>query len=175
MKKIRGDYGITLIALVITIIVMLILVAVTINISINGGLFVYARNASVETKQRMDEELEIANIASDKSVDELINYYTNRINFKIRYGSKTMEYTAEKGMTWKEWFQSNYYNSNGLDFDFCIPIQPGYTFPEGLHTTKELKKVQLDYFIDNELDSMVLLDDQIIENELYYMIILTSV
>ena len=49
MKVLKNKKGITLIALVITIIVMLILVAVSINISLNGGLFVYAGNASKET------------------------------------------------------------------------------------------------------------------------------
>ena len=77
MKNLKKNQGITLIALVITIIVMLILVAVTITMAVNGGLFGYARNASVETKQRRDEELEIANIESGKSADELVNYVDN--------------------------------------------------------------------------------------------------
>ena len=42
----RGEKGITLIALVITIIVMLILVGVTISFAINGGLFGNAQESS---------------------------------------------------------------------------------------------------------------------------------
>ena len=41
----KGEKGITLIALVITIIVMLILVVVTISFAINGGLFSNARTS----------------------------------------------------------------------------------------------------------------------------------
>lgn len=46
----RGQKGITLVALVITIIVMLILAGVTISVVINGGLFDQASNATEETK-----------------------------------------------------------------------------------------------------------------------------
>ena len=52
--------GITLIALVITIIVMLILVAVTINIALNGGLFGYAKDATTQTKSKMEAESQLA-------------------------------------------------------------------------------------------------------------------
>lgn len=41
----RGQKGITLVALVITIIVMLILVGVSVTVAINGGLFDKARDA----------------------------------------------------------------------------------------------------------------------------------
>ena len=46
----KGQKGITLVALIITIIVMLILVAVTISVALNGGLFDNARAARKETK-----------------------------------------------------------------------------------------------------------------------------
>ena len=52
--------GITLIALVITIIVMLILVAVTINIALNGGLFGYAKDATTQTKSKMEAESQLS-------------------------------------------------------------------------------------------------------------------
>lgn len=41
----RGQKGITLVALVITIIVMLILVGVSVTVAINGGLFGKAKEA----------------------------------------------------------------------------------------------------------------------------------
>lgn len=41
----KGQKGITLVALVITIIVMLILVAVTVSVALNGGLFDTAKEA----------------------------------------------------------------------------------------------------------------------------------
>ncbi|MCL2341699.1 MAG: hypothetical protein FWC53_01160 [Firmicutes bacterium] len=43
----RGQKGITLVALVITIIVMLILAGVTITIAVNGGIFTQANNAKI--------------------------------------------------------------------------------------------------------------------------------
>ena len=46
----KGQKGITLVALIITIIVMLILVAVTISVALNGGLFANARKAARDTK-----------------------------------------------------------------------------------------------------------------------------
>lgn len=45
----KGQKGITLIALVITIIVMLILVGVTITVAMQGGLFDKARQAATDT------------------------------------------------------------------------------------------------------------------------------
>ena len=61
MHIIKGQKGITLIALVITIIVMLILVGVTISVSLNGGLFSTAKEATDETQIAKErEELLIA-------------------------------------------------------------------------------------------------------------------
>ena len=61
MHKIKGQKGITLIALVITIVVMLILVGVTISVSLNGGLFSTAKEATDETQMAKErEELLIA-------------------------------------------------------------------------------------------------------------------
>ena len=172
MKNLKKNQGITLIALVITIIVMLILVAVTITMAVNGGLFGYARNASVETKQRRDEELEIANIESGKSADELVNYFTNRINFTICYlktgGNITITYTAEKGMKWREWFQTSYYHSNGLDFDFYMSdINAAPQNP-----TKDLKKVKLTYLTSGDeipAETTASIDQDIIENKTYFL------
>ena len=53
MKK---QKGITLIALVITIIVMLILVGITISVSLNGGLFTTAKEATGETQIAQEKE-----------------------------------------------------------------------------------------------------------------------
>ena len=53
MKK---QKGITLIALVITIIVMLILVGVTVTVSLNGGLFTTAKEATSETQIAQEKE-----------------------------------------------------------------------------------------------------------------------
>ena len=52
----KGQKGITLVALIITIIVMLILVAVTISVALEGGLFDRARDARDKTKRAQIEE-----------------------------------------------------------------------------------------------------------------------
>ena len=67
MQKVRTQRCITLIALIITIIVMLILVGVTVTVSLNGGLFTTAKNATNQTQLELDKEqlLEIALGAMD--------------------------------------------------------------------------------------------------------------
>ena len=68
----KGQKGITLVALIITIIVMLILVAVTISIALNGGIFQKAREASEETlKAQLKEAVTLA------KADALMAYYSN--------------------------------------------------------------------------------------------------
>lgn len=52
----RGQKGITLVALVITIIVMLILVGVTVTIALNGGLFDTAEKAGEDYKAAQNAE-----------------------------------------------------------------------------------------------------------------------
>ena len=56
----KGQKGITLIALIITIIVMLILVVVTINMAVNGGLFANAKEGADKTQREADKELLIS-------------------------------------------------------------------------------------------------------------------
>ena len=56
----NNEKGITLIVLVVTIIVMLILVAVTIHLSIDGGLFGYAKKAVKETNEAYLSEPELS-------------------------------------------------------------------------------------------------------------------
>lgn len=53
---IKGQKGITLIALVITIIVMLILVGVSVTVALNGGLFDTAENAVDQTEEALIRE-----------------------------------------------------------------------------------------------------------------------
>lgn len=52
----KGQKGITLVALIITIIVMLILVGVSISVALNGGLFTKARTANEETRAAQVKE-----------------------------------------------------------------------------------------------------------------------
>ena len=55
-KLVKENEGITLIALVITIIVMLVLVGVTISVSLKGGLFSKAKEATGETQIAQEKE-----------------------------------------------------------------------------------------------------------------------
>ena len=52
----RGQKGITLVALVITIIVMLILVGVSVTVAINGGLFTKAKEGATNTQVAANAE-----------------------------------------------------------------------------------------------------------------------
>ena len=61
----KGQKGITLVALVITIIVMLILVGVTVSIALNGGLIQKAQSAGSQWESAEQ---------SDNQVDQTVNY-----------------------------------------------------------------------------------------------------
>lgn len=52
----KGQKGITLVALVITIIVMLILVGVSVTVAINGGLFTKAHDGATNTQKAANAE-----------------------------------------------------------------------------------------------------------------------
>ena len=56
----RGQKGITLVALVITIIVMLILVGVSVTVAINGGLFDKAKEGATGTQEAANAELQLS-------------------------------------------------------------------------------------------------------------------
>ena len=75
----KGQKGITLVALVITIIVMLILVAVSVTVALKGNLFTTAKTAATETNTEKGKESNLSdgkvNI-NDKMYD-LNDYATN--------------------------------------------------------------------------------------------------
>lgn len=79
----KGQKGITLIALVITIIVMLILVAVTITMAINGGLFDYAGKAAGNTENAITDEQGLANGTvsvngvTETDINGIVNHYVS--------------------------------------------------------------------------------------------------
>ena len=121
--------GITLIALVITIIVMLILVGVTISMALNGGLFGYAKDATTQTKSKMEAESQLASgrikvgdtwydspqdyvdgkVSLDQNEGETNN--KNLIEFNVVIGNESNQnvtFQAEEGMTWEQWLQSKY-------------------------------------------------------------------
>lgn len=122
MKSNRN--GITLIALIITIIVMLILVAVTISISLNGGLFAYAKKAVKDTNKAKQAEEELDKLQPGLSVDQLIEKFTDGKNSQssgklseVAKSGDTVAYNAGSGVfNWKD-KEGNTYNSTNFASD----------------------------------------------------------
>lgn len=83
----KGQKGITLIALVITIIVMLILVAVTITMAINGRLFEKAgeaaqgTNGAVANEKALGEGTINVNGRTENDINNLVDYYVNKASY----------------------------------------------------------------------------------------------
>lgn len=75
----KGQKGITLVALIITIIVMLILVAVSVTVALNGGLFTKAKSAASQTNEAEKAENDLADgyVNVDGNRYELNDYATN--------------------------------------------------------------------------------------------------
>ena len=133
MKNSRKNQGITLVALVITIIIMLILVTVTITIALNGGLFEYAGKAASETQNKKQEEQNWVNVATGQDYDQLIAKYTKDpsikiIHFSLDAGGNFDNLTAEEGMTFEQWIESDYNNTTiCIDENGIIRSRPGLT------------------------------------------------
>lgn len=72
----KGQKGITLVALVITIIVMLILVGVSITVAINGGLFDKARSGATNTALEANKEynLSTGSVTIDNNTVDIDSY-----------------------------------------------------------------------------------------------------
>lgn len=82
----KGQKGITLVALVITIIVMLILVGVSITVALNGGLFDTAKDAKTKYEGAASNEanstfINVTTSTEDGSKEltgnEAIEYFVN--------------------------------------------------------------------------------------------------
>lgn len=77
----KGQKGITLVALIITIIVMLILVAVSITIVIQSGLLDTASEAGKKTKNAVQEESTLGtNVNINNNETDIENYVNSLIN-----------------------------------------------------------------------------------------------
>lgn len=72
----KGQKGITLVALVITIIVMLILVGVSVTVAINGGLFTSAKSGAANTQKAANAERNLSSgIVNINNVEYSIDNY----------------------------------------------------------------------------------------------------
>lgn len=72
----KGQKGITLVALVITIIVMLILVGVSVTVAIQGGLFDAAETAVSETNGALanEQDLDSGKVTVNNEPVNVIDY-----------------------------------------------------------------------------------------------------
>ena len=103
----KTDKGITLVALIITIIVMLILVGVSVQVVIKSDLLGTAQEAVTNYKEKMDEESTLSKIKVGELEYDSLEEYIQTIN-TIKFYVNDVEYTAEKGMTWREFIKSDY-------------------------------------------------------------------
>ncbi len=77
----KGQKGITLVALVITIIVMLILVGVSVTVALNGGLFDSAKTAADNTEAAAESENKLSGGTINVNGNEYaINDYATNSN-----------------------------------------------------------------------------------------------
>ncbi len=75
----KGQKGITLVALVITIIVMLILTGATIALTLESGLLNRANEAKTETNKAAEEDNELVNgtINNNGNKVDIFNHWLN--------------------------------------------------------------------------------------------------
>ncbi len=76
----KGQKGITLVALIITIIVMIILVGVSVTFALNGGLFTAAEGAAENTEKAVKAEnnLSSGKIVVDNVEKNVTDYYVGQ-------------------------------------------------------------------------------------------------
>ena len=125
MRKTDSQKGITLIALIITIIVLLILAVVAIGAVQNDGIINHAKNARDRYENAKDDENKILESYLNQINSSMGNSaVTNpddtfeEITFTVvaSDGSEQVNntYTAEKGMSWEEWVQSDYNSAKSI-------------------------------------------------------------
>ena len=95
--KISNTKGITLIALIITIIVMLILVGVTVSITINGGLFSNAKQATSKTQYEVDREILISAVIGTINDNAEVDFEKLDKNLPIGFTGSKGTYTSKAG------------------------------------------------------------------------------
>ena len=113
------EKGITLIALVVTIVVLLILAGVSVNA-------LFGNSGIIEKAKEAQNAMNMAKENDEKGINELTNWLDNQVNgttggstggdtptagYVFTLGSNT--YQAEKGMTWRQWVNSEY-NTIGM-------------------------------------------------------------
>ena len=112
MEKIKKEYGITLVALVITIIILLILAGVAINALTQTGLFENAKQAKNITENAQKDE--------NKKLGE----YSSKINEYIS-GTSRDEASSEVLKKIEETSTVNTYSYTGSEQEYTVP-EDGY-------------------------------------------------
>ena len=132
MRKTDSQKGITLVALIITIIVLLILAIVAIVAVTNDGIINHAQNARDRYENAKDDENEIlesylnkinssmGNSAvtnpDDSAGDDTTGDDTTGGNEIITFKVVGVSYTAREGMTWKQWIDSEEFESGNISY-----------------------------------------------------------
>jgi len=124
--KMKGEKGITLVALIITIIVMLILLSVSVTILLESDLLGAAETASSKYKEEVEKESNLSEITVDSvkynSIEEYAQSICNHEEFDddnkcTNCGIRRIEFTIDldnksyyciEGMTWEQWINSEY-------------------------------------------------------------------
>ena len=105
MRRQKNQKGITLIALIITIIVLLILAVVAIGAVQNDGIIEHAKNAREQYgTAQVNENTTLGNYI------EKLNKH-NPVKKIITFTIDGITYSAEEGMTWEKWLNSEYYDN----------------------------------------------------------------
>lgn len=112
MKKTKEGKGITLIALVVTIVVLIILATVSINA-------VFSENGIIKKAELAKEVYANSIVEDEESMNTLLEEYANAMSSNSTSEKKIIGFTidgnsfqAEEGMTWEEWVNSSYSESD---------------------------------------------------------------
>ena len=123
----KGNKGITLIALIITIIVMMILVAVTVTVALQGGLFGTAKKAGTDTQKAADEET-LTSIVVGSYSKETLKVEESKLRDNLSFAEWEaaeelqqddkgyyLECTSPKGNVFKVYLENGKILNSGMD------------------------------------------------------------
>ena len=110
-KIMKGNDGITLVALVVTIVVLLILAGISLNLVLGeNGIITRAQQAKKETA---------INSLTNEMEDLISKNESNEENNSNTFVMDGKQYQADKGMTFGEFLKTSSYTSNPLSTKKC--------------------------------------------------------
>jgi len=114
----KGNKGITLVALIITIIVMMILVAVSVAVIINSDLLGTAKNAGESYKAKAGEEGNLSGddvqiTVGDKTYNSIEEYKNSLTSDTFKFYIDDVEYEFDdENKIWGYWATTEYNKNN---------------------------------------------------------------